>query len=112
MRYAGMGLWRDNGAEDEKIYTREIARLKLSLDAAKKLSPKQIIAFLHYPPVTPETKENRFTELLEEYGVNTCVFGHIHAAGHRSAVTGNIRGVEYLLVSCDYLGFCPVKLCD
>ena len=99
-------------AEDEKIYAREVARLRLSLDAAQRLSPKQIIVFLHYPPVTPETRENRFTAVLEEYGVKACVFGHIHAAGHKSAVTGNIRGVEYLLVSCDYLGFCPVKLCD
>ncbi len=98
--------------EDEKIYAREVARLRLSLEAAAKLSPKEIIAFLHYPPVTPETKENQFTALLEEYGVKICVFGHIHAAGHKSAVTGQIRGVRYLLVSCDYLDFCPVKLCD
>lgn len=106
-------MWSENmGEEDAKIYARELLRLRLSLDAAKKLSPGRIIVFLHYPPVTPETRENAFTALLEEYGVDTCVFGHIHAAGHKNAVTGTIRGVTYLLVSCDYCGFSPVKLCD
>lgn len=99
-------------AEDEKIYIREVGRLRLSLDAAKKLSPEKIMAFLHYPPMITENQETAFTKILEEYGVRVCAFGHLHGAGHRTAVTGTVRGVEYLLVSCDYLGFSPVKLCD
>ena len=98
--------------EDEKIYAREAGRLRLSLDAAKKQSVEEIFVFLHYPPMTPEFLETQFTKILEEYGVTTCAYGHLHAAGHKNAVTGTIRGVKYLLVSCDYLGFSPVKLCD
>ena len=53
--------------EDIKIYSREICRLELSLDEAKKKNPSEIIMFTHYPPVTRMRTENEFTELIKKY---------------------------------------------
>lgn len=48
----------------------------------------------------------------EKYPVTKCIYGHLHAAAHRNAVEGIINGIEYKLVSGDYLGFDPIKLHD
>ncbi|MCL6518115.1 metallophosphoesterase [Alicyclobacillus sp.] len=94
---------------DETIYRREANRLKLSLDAAKQLG-RPIVAMLHYPPCGELGETTVFTELLVEYGVQLCVYGHLHGPAHRFAVEGLADGVEYRLVSADYVGFKPVPL--
>jgi len=83
---------------DQKIYDREVERLKRSLDSL----PKDIeykIVMLHYPPTNEFLDRSGFTELLETYNVNKCVFGHLHK--NESRLTGNVRGVDYYLCSCD-----------
>lgn len=100
----------DNSSdEDKKIYSREAQRLELSLSAA---AEKEKIVFMHYPPICDRFRENEFTRLFEKYNVGLCIYGHLHAKSASSALTGDIDGVKYLLVSCDYLGFMPVKLFD
>lgn len=96
--------------EDKKILNREIQRFELSLRAARDFD--EIIAFFHYPPIAADCTENEFTHLMRDYGVKKCVYGHIHGRGSENALRGFIGGVEYLLVSCDYLLFSPLKLCD
>lgn len=98
--------------DDIKIYEREVMRLELSLEMAKKNSPKEIIVFMHYPPVVPGILKSGFTDLFKEYGVGRCVYGHIHGPSRKYAVTGDVDGVFYMLVSCDYIGFSPIKLCE
>lgn len=95
--------------EDKKIYAREVQRMRLSCEAA---DGKQIMAFLHYPPVAQGVFETEMTEVLHEYNVKTCVYGHLHAAAQKSAVEGAAGGIEYILVSCDYRAFTPIKLMD
>lgn len=95
--------------EDGKIYAREVQRLELSCQAAE---GREIIAFLHYPPLAQNVYDTQMVQMLKKYAVHTCVYGHLHAAAHKSAVEGNINGIEYLLVSCDYREFVPVKLMD
>ena len=73
---------------------------------------KEKIVFMHYPPICDRFRENEFTRLFEKYNVGLCIYGHLHAKSASSALTGDIDGVKYLLVSCDYLGFMPVKLFD
>lgn len=92
-------------AEDEKIYKREAIRLQLSLDAAAKQKPEKIIAALHYPPLFAPEEETLFTNLLEEYNVQFCVYGHIHGENHVQTFEGLRRGVNYKLVSCDTQDF-------
>ena len=107
--YIGFGTAKP---EDMTIYEREAMRLEMSMEAGKKNNPEEILVFMHYPPISRGCTQNRFTELFEKYGVKRCVYGHIHGAQKKNALVGNVRGVEYMLVSCDCMGFSPVKLCD
>lgn len=95
----------DNGktAEDKKLYQREVSRLKLSLDMAKKTDAKVIYVMLHYPPAP----ESDFVKLMEEYKVSLCLYGHLHGKHQETAYEGVRGGVEYRLVSADYLQFKP-----
>jgi predicted phosphohydrolase len=49
---------------------------------------------------------------MKTYGVNTCIYGHLHGEGHRNAVTGIIDGIDFRCVAADYLDFRPLKLCN
>lgn len=99
---------------DEKIYARELQRLKLGLEAAKKKAPDaRVIACLHYPPSDPAGRKTGFTDLLEEYGVWKCVYGHLHGwPAFGRGIKGQLRGVEYQLVALDYLGAQPKLIYD
>ena len=94
--------------EDKRLYDREILRLEMSIKAAK--NPEDIILFTHFPPVMKDYRENSMTELLERYCIKTCIFGHIHSSGVKNVFEGELRGTNYMLVSCDYREFMPVKI--
>ncbi|OFW74872.1 MAG: hypothetical protein A2201_04785 [Alicyclobacillus sp. RIFOXYA1_FULL_53_8] len=97
--------------EDEAIYKREGERLKLTLEKAASHN-LPIVAMLHYPPSGALGETTLFTQLLEEYGVRCCVYGHLHGPSHRFAVEGQSGGVEYRLVSADYINFSPLRIDD
>lgn len=97
--------------EDTRIYQRELIRLEMSLKEAQKLGGAQF-AMMHFPPLLSEGESTPFTDLLEQYGVQYVVYGHLHGIGIASAFQGQKRGIEYHLTSCDALHFCPVKICD
>lgn len=75
---------------------------------------KKIIAFIHYPPFYKESvpEEYDFIKTLHKYNVEKCIYGHLHADSHKEAIEGMIDGIEYKLVSSDYLNFDLVKLED
>lgn len=107
---AGSRGWiaRDNDdfkEDDEKIFAREIGRLKMSLDGIK--DTKKKIAIMHYPPFNIDLSPNEFVDIMKQYGVDTCLYGHLHSEGHKFAVEGNIHGIEFHCVSCDYINFKP-----
>ena len=102
--------WDNFSGEDRKIFDREVLRLELSLNSAKDY--KEIYVFTHYPPMSTALESNAFVEMMKKYPVTKCVYGHLHSASHRNAIEGKIDGIEYKLVSGDYLGFNPVKLHD
>jgi predicted phosphohydrolase len=87
-------------------------RLKMSLEAAQKMAAgRPIIAAIHYPPFTAKKGATGFSELLEQFGVKLCVYGHLHGSrSHQTAAQGVINGIEYRLIACDYLKFEPVLL--
>ena len=97
--------------DDKKMIKRETARLELSIkDGIQKYgSEREIIAFLHYPPITQNNLnklENReFINMLKKYDIKRCYYGHLHGQSHKDAVTGIIDGIEYKLISADYLNF-------
>ncbi len=109
---AGSRLWMMPGtgtADDERIYRREIIRLRLSLDAASK-HDGVLIAMTHYPPVNESGEASEASELFEQYGVRYCVYGHLHGAAGRNAFCGTLGGTAYACVSCDQTGFALYKL--
>lgn len=99
--------------DDEKIYKREAHRLKLSLDAAKKSKNNKIIVMTHYPPTNDKLEDSLFTEIYEQYGVEKVIYGHLHGKeSFKMGLKGERKGVEYILVSCDYTDFKLVKIMD
>ncbi|WP_163191960.1 metallophosphoesterase [Clostridium thermarum] len=95
---------------DQKIYNRELNRLKLSLDSAKKAGCKKIIAMIHYPPTNEKFEDSGFTDLFKEYEVEKVIYGHLHGPFYYKTLNGVRDGIEYILTSCDYIDFKPVKL--
>ena len=89
---------------DEKVLNREVGRLRLSLESAVN---DEIIVFLHYPPVTTDTKCDEILNLLKEYGIKKCYYGHLHGIAAKKAVDDVVDGIEFRLISCDRLGFVP-----
>lgn len=87
--------------EDEKIYKREVGRLKRSLDAAVHAGFDKIIVLLHYPPTNEQRQETMFTQLIAAYPVAKVVYGHLHHDYYSWDAEG------YHLTSADFLGFTP-----
>lgn len=90
--------------QDEKIYNRELLRLEASLKSIPETVDYRI-AMLHYPPFDGKLRKNEFVDLLKEYRVDTFVYGHLHAEGHKYSIEGIFEGMMFHLVSSDYLDF-------
>lgn len=97
--------------EDKKIYERELNRLELSLSKAKcSTDNEKIIVIMHYPPFNSSQEPSEFVEIMREYNVKKCLYGHLHGNSFNSAVEGNVEGIEFKLVSSDYLNFIPFNI--
>ncbi|MCH5213163.1 MAG: metallophosphoesterase [Oscillospiraceae bacterium] len=94
--------WTTFSADDEKYFKREVGRLELSLKSAK---TDEIYVFTHYPPMSRECEGNAFTEMMKKYNVKRCYYGHLHGYSHANRIPGIVDGIEYHLVSSDYLRF-------
>lgn len=93
--------------EDKKILLRECGRLRMSLESARE-SGKEPVVFLHYPPIFASQIQTDIIDIMTEYNVKKCYYGHIH--GHnliKAAFNGEYKGISFKLVSCDALGFMP-----
>ena len=91
-------------AHDEKILTREVNRIKRSIESA---SCDEKLVFLHYPPVTTNSKCEEILSVLKEYGIKKCYYGHLHGDAAKYAINETIDGISFELISCDKLGFMP-----
>ena len=94
-----------NQAEDEKIYARELLRMEMSLERARQLKGKRLVVMCHYPPLGERGESTRLSTLLEKYQPDDVVYGHLHGASLRGAVTGLYGGIRYHCVSSDGLHF-------
>ncbi len=96
--------------QEEKIFCRELDRLEFSL---KQLNPdaKLRMAITHYPPIGADLLPSRASVLLERYGVEICVFGHLHNLKKEVLpLFGSARNVRYVLSSCDAIDFTPIRI--
>lgn len=108
--YAGTRGWTlpgpDSDQDDIRIYEREQLRLEMTLKAAREKSARgPLVCMMHYPPRTVVQAHTGFTRLLEQYSVNTLVYGHLHGPSLKNAWQGEAGGVKYVCASCDGLDF-------
>ena len=96
-----------SGGHDEKVFRRELLRLEASLKAA---GEKNKLVFLHYPPRYKGYECPEILELLQQYGVRKCFYGHLHGGSHRMAMEGVWDSVDFRLVAADYIGFRPFRV--
>lgn len=97
--------------QDQKLYLREAERFKLAFAEANKIREEGdvCIALIHYPPFTLKNEDTLFSRLFEENKVDKVVFGHLHGASYFPLKTKK-GDVEYILASCDKIGFQLVKI--
>ncbi len=97
-------------AEDEKIYRREVDRLRLGFEGLKRggAEYERLVVMLHYPPMNPEHEPSGFTELIDAYGADVCLHGHLHGeASIATAFEGRRGRTTYHCVSADAVQMVP-----
>ena len=97
-----------------RIVNREVIRLRLGLDAARKLREESgkdlpILVFLHFPPVWNGFVCREIVDVLHEYQITSCYFGHIHGA-YYAPRTSVFEGIEMTLTAADALHFSPMPI--
>lgn len=102
-------LFEKGEAHDVKILAREAARLQLSIDAAKNMQGERIV-FLHYPPVYGDEISAEIVDVLFRNRIKKCYYGHIHSGGCNYALNGEYMGIDFRLISSDFLRFKPLKI--
>lgn len=101
------GWFYDDTAEaDKKVILREAGRLRLSLKAASEFDG-ELIAFLHYPPISESQRCDEILDVLKEFDVKRCYFGHLHGFVPPQNAKIQSDGIDFNLVSADFLGFVP-----
>lgn len=104
---------KDSIEHFEKIRQRELARLRDSFEQASAAGYSKYVMFLHYPPTSIGEQESPFTQMAEEYGASKVVYAHCHGQSRfDDSFKGYVNGIEYKLVSADFLKFKPEKILD
>jgi predicted phosphohydrolase len=98
---------------DEKIFLRELGRLRLSLESMDE-DPAVRLVMTHFPPTNEHGLDTPVTKILEHYRIDLCVFGHLHDLKVPRGKTIDFvkNGIRYILVSCDAVGFSPYQLLE
>ena len=106
--------------KDEKVLNRELSRLEASIKDGlqkaeqSKSTEKEIIVFMHYPPISNtkilNNEEAQFVEIMKKYNVKKCFYGHLHGTSIKDAFEGKFEGIEFKLVSADGLNFKLYKI--
>lgn len=94
---------------DAKVLAREAGRLETSVKSAlsENLEP---IVFMHYPPVFANSFNYDILDILYKYNIKKCYYGHLHGKSHSCAVRGIYDGIDFNLISGDFLQFIPQKV--
>lgn len=103
------GWFLEEDAHNVKVLNREVGRLEASLKAAE---GRPIYCFLHYPPLYQGYACPEILTLLEKYPVHLCCYGHLHGPAIRRRLEVTRGETAFSLISADYLGFVPKKICD
>ncbi len=95
----------------EKLVQREAQRLNASFSLAREHGYRKFLMFLHYPPTSIGEQRSIFTGMAEQYGAEQVIYSHCHGKERfQDSFLGTVNGIEYRLVSADYLKFCPERI--
>ena len=106
---------------DQSIYDRELMRTEAALQEMDKATaylsstsdlsidieniPITKLLLLHYPPFNESNAPSGFTDLMEQYKVDICIFGHLHDQISFNRIPKEFGTTKLELVSADYLDF-------
>ncbi len=93
----------------DKIVNREAIRLEMSLSQAEQLrkdTEKEIIVFLHFPPVWSEFVCQPILDVLKKHKISRCYFGHIHGS-YSQPEAFEFDNIKFSMISADFLDFMP-----
>ena len=106
---------------DQSIYERELMRTEAALQEMDKATsylsstsdsirdieniPVTKLLLLHYPPFNESNAPSGFTDLMEQYKVDICIFGHLHDQISFNRIPKEFGTTKLELVSADYLDF-------
>lgn len=91
---------------DKKVLLREAGRLRTSIEKGMELGGEPVV-FLHYPPITQDRICPEIYDVLVEYKIKRCFYGHLHSFATKCAFEGERDGINFSLISGDYLEFLP-----
>ena len=95
-----------------KIVSREVIRLSISLDQGMTLkgdSEKEILVFLHFPPIFGDFVCREILDVLHKYGIGRCYYGHIHG-NYYLPPSFEYEGIKFIMAASDYLNFSPLPV--
>lgn len=96
--------------QDEKVLKREVQRLETSIKSAVSAGLEPLV-FMHYPPVFAANFNYDILEILYRYNIKECYYGHVHGrSAHELAVKNTYDGINFHLISGDYIQFKPEKV--
>jgi predicted phosphohydrolase len=104
-----------NSPDYAKIVAREAGRLEICLTEAEALKretgAEEILVYFHFPPVFEDFVCREIVDVMKQHGITRCYYGHIHGEeGFRKTIQGNYYGIDYRLISADYLNCKLLKL--
>ena len=105
----GWTLVNEETQNSKKILKREALRLELSIQDGLNKN-KEIIVFMHYPPITKQNLNTEFMKILQKYNIKKCYYAHLHGHSINDAVQGIVNQIEFKLVSADALDFKLLKI--
>ena len=100
------------GADPVKISAREVIRTELSLKAGLALDEgkgREILLFFHFPPVYRDFVSRDLIDLMKQYGIKRCFYGHLHNA-YDIPSHFCFEDIDMTIVSADYLHFVPLRI--
>ena len=94
----------------EKIVNREAMRLKMSLEEGLKIKgDKEMLVFLHFPPVYADFICREIIDVLHQYGIKNCFYGHVHG-NYFMPRTLEFEGIDFIMAASDFLSFAPMPI--
>ena len=100
-----------NQTAEKKVLDREAMRLEQSILSALKENLQPIV-FLHYPPIYLASRTAEIMEVLHKYDIKNVFYGHLHGGCIKNAKKGLYEGINFQLISGDYLQFNPIDITD